>query len=164
MDFIKLLTTSAGAASGLGLIHGCGGDDDVVEPITDAGGEGGTGGGAAGSGGTTAGGSAGMPDAGGEGGEDASGGTTSAGGTSPRVDSCETDVELANAHIHEVSVPAEDVEAGAEMTYELSTVAGHTHSSTLSADDMETLAFEGTLEIESSEDSGHTHTVTVTCS
>lgn len=161
-QFLRLLGTSAGAAAGISAVPGCGGDDDdgSVEPIDQT----------SAAGGSRATGAGGSPAVGGSGGADAGGadvggsGGASGGSGGDTVGACETDVELVNAHVHDVSVPADDVNAGEAMTYELSTVAGHTHSIELTADDLAMLAGGATIEVESTVNSGHSHTVSVTCS
>lgn len=140
---------------GLTAIAGCDDDDDFIDGLDGGvGGQGGTGGADAGG----AGGSVG--DAGGAGGSAGSGGT---GGTAP-VDSCDSVVEEVLSHVHELTVPPEDVAAGTEKTYTLSFVLDHEHEVTLSADDFATLATGAAVVVTSTVENAHDHDVTVTCS
>ena len=66
-------------------------------------------------------------------------------------------------HGHTMEVSAADVEAGAEKTYDIQGSSGHPHSVTITADQFATLASELSLSVESTTDSGHSHTIMVTC-
>jgi hypothetical protein len=71
--------------------------------------------------------------------------------------------EVAMNHGHVVTIPAADVNAGAEMTYSIQGTSMHDHMITLSAADMTSLQGGGTVMVTSTTGSGHTHEVTVMC-
>ncbi|HEX9619386.1 MAG TPA: hypothetical protein VF989_04585 [Polyangiaceae bacterium] len=141
-----------GAAAGF-IVASCGGDDSDDGDTGSASGDTGTTGATS----TGAGGSAGS------GGTDPNGGAGGMMDSGPSVDSCEADVGTVNMHTHAVTVPAEDVEAGTETTYALSSVLGHDHEITLDADDFAALAAGDSITVNSTSEEGHTHPVTITC-
>ena len=72
--------------------------------------------------------------------------------------------DMGPPHTHMVTVPPEDVAAGAEMTYELSLEAGHTHQVTVTAEMFGMLQMGETVEVDSLEDATlHIHPVTIMC-
>jgi hypothetical protein len=58
----------------------------------------------------------------------------------------------------------EDVNAGVDRTYNIQGTSAHPHTFTLTAANFAALAAGDSVETTTSEDSGHTHTVTVQCS
>lgn len=139
----KTFLTSTLAWAALTL-SGCGGGDD------DSGGTGGTGGATGGTGGAM----------GGTGG--AMGGT---GGTGTPTYTCEGTVAVVNGHTHPLTIPGSDIAQGyQEAPYALEDGGtGHTHALTLSGYDIAHLQAGVTRMIESSTDSAHSHTCSVTC-
>ncbi|MFZ6177607.1 hypothetical protein [Nannocystis pusilla] len=78
--------------------------------------------------------------------------------------------ELLNVQIHdnhepphELEIPAVDVAACEARTYEFTGLADHTHAVTLTPEHIATIDQGGSIEIESSEAQGHTHTVWSDC-
>ena len=65
-------------------------------------------------------------------------------------------------HGHELTVSADDVQAGAEKVYDIEGGARHTHTVTISAAQFALLAAGTAIQVTSSS-AGHTHAVTVTC-
>lgn len=72
---------------------------------------------------------------------------------------------IATNHGHSLSVPANDVNGGAAKDYEIMGTADHSHTVSLSADDMATIAAGDTASVTSSTGGAapHTHAVTITC-
>ena len=66
-------------------------------------------------------------------------------------------------HSHSFTVPKEDVSAGVEKSYVLSNVNSHTHQVTITAAQFDTLKGNNSVTTTSTSDSGHTHSVTVSC-
>lgn len=81
-------------------------------------------------------------------------------GSSGSCDSVTTQIAL--NHGHEVTVPAEDVAAGAMKTYTL-VGASHTHDVTLSAADFDNLAAGQTVMVLSTTVDSHDHEITFRC-
>jgi hypothetical protein len=70
---------------------------------------------------------------------------------------------LGRNHGHALTVSIADVTAGAEKTYVLATGSGHSHSVTLSADDMKSLLAGKVLRTQSTTERGHAHRVVARC-
>lgn len=68
---------------------------------------------------------------------------------------------IASNHGHSVTISIADITSETSNTYTLS--GGHTHTLTLSLSDIDTLKSSGSVVVESSTDSGHSHSVTVNC-
>ncbi len=101
-------------------------------------------------------------------GDDGGGGDTGTGGDAGTGGDggggcASTTANIGTNHGHELMVPAADVAAGAEMTYDIMGTSTHAHSVTLTADDMMTLQGGGTVTVTSSSGAMHTHEVTVMC-
>lgn len=74
-----------------------------------------------------------------------------------------TSVASSAGHTHSFTVPKEDVAAGVEKSYTLSNVNSHTHQVTLSAAQFSELQSNHSISATSTSDSGHTHSITVSC-
>lgn len=76
-----------------------------------------------------------------------------------------TSVSSADNHTHNLTVPKEDVSAGASKTYDLSLSADHIHQVTLSAANFQALkdSPNQSITLTSTLNSGHNHNVTVSC-
>lgn len=74
-----------------------------------------------------------------------------------------TSVAYSSGHTHSFTVPKADVAAGVEKTYTLSNVNSHTHQVTLTAEQFSELESNHSISATSTSDSGHTHSVTVSC-
>lgn len=72
-------------------------------------------------------------------------------------------VGSAAGHSHSFTVPKEDVQAGEEKTYVMSNVNAHTHQVTITAAQFATLQGNNSITATSTSDSGHTHSVSVSC-
>lgn len=132
-------------------------------------------------GGGDAGGDAGHPpggDAGGDGGHDGGGDLfdggedgghkddagEDAGSNEPSCTQNGTVVEISANHGHDMVVSKEDVEAGVEKTYDIRGTSGHVHLVTLTAANFATLAANGAVQVNSTEEgSFHFHEVSVSC-
>ena len=153
-----------GAGLGLLAATGCipeGSDDDD----DDNGGSSGNGGNSAGAGGQSGGGAdgegggmagaqaGGMPAAGGEmmGGEPAC----------PRV-TARIDLNHMEAR-HLLEIPAEDLRAGVEKTYDIQAMGDHGHTVTVTVEDFAAMNRVEEVRLMSSEDSGHSHLIRVRC-
>jgi hypothetical protein len=71
--------------------------------------------------------------------------------------------QIESNHGHMITIPIADVNAGAAMTYTLSTGNGHTHTLAVNANQFTMIKNGQTLNITSSSASGHTHMVTIMC-
>ncbi|MFT5354652.1 MAG: hypothetical protein ACI9KE_001859 [Polyangiales bacterium] len=129
----KFLHTSLLLGAGTALLSACG-DDDI------------------------------MTDAGPVGGNDSGPAIDSGPATDSGPSSCTaTDGVISSNHGHTVAVPAADVAAGADVTYDIQGTSGHAHTLTVSAADFATLAGGTGVSVESSDGAGHTHSVMITC-
>jgi len=73
-------------------------------------------------------------------------------------------IMVGGGHEHPVMVPIADVNAGAERMYTLDMGDEvHTHMMTVTAANFTTLKTTGTVTVTSTNDSGHTHAVTLMC-
>ncbi|MCG8422287.1 MAG: hypothetical protein MJE77_30565 [Proteobacteria bacterium] len=74
--------------------------------------------------------------------------------------------EIGNNSIdnHQLTVPAADVTAGVQKEYTLTLGAGHTHRLTVTSANFQTLLNDGMIQLTSTNDDSHTHSVTLTCS
>lgn len=68
---------------------------------------------------------------------------------------------IAANHGHALVVSRADLSAGEEKTYDITGSAGHAHSVTLRAADFDILREYGTLTVQSTTGSGHSHSVMV---
>ena len=66
-------------------------------------------------------------------------------------------------HGHTLSVSQADVEAGAERMYSIQGSSGHDHMVTLTAAAFTALQGNNNITVNSTNDDGHTHSVTVRC-
>jgi hypothetical protein len=150
------VSLAAGAAV---TLPACGSDDDDGDGAGGAGGTGtGTGGTGTGTGGTATGGTGGTA-TGGTGGT-AGTGTGGTGGTA----ACDPEsVAQTGDHMHTVTIPMADVEAGVEQIYTMQTTLGHTHMLTLTAQDFAALQENGSIMVTSTTDVQHSHVVTIEC-
>ncbi len=76
---------------------------------------------------------------------------------------CARPVISAN-HGHAVAVPPSDIQAGVTRTYSIQGQSGHDHTITVTAAHFAELANGRTITVVSTNDFGHTHAVTVSCS
>jgi hypothetical protein len=95
------------------------------------------------------------------------GSSSSGGGDSttgePGACVADPDVEIGSNHGHELVVPLADVMAGVEATYDIQGTSMHPHSVTLTAEHFTMLQGGMQVMVDSSNDNGHTHAVTVSC-
>lgn len=70
---------------------------------------------------------------------------------------------IAGNHGHGFTVTRAEVDAGAEVTYDIEGTAGHIHTVTLTASHMATLATGGSVMVVSTSGAAHTHNITVNC-
>jgi len=98
-------------------------------------------------------------------GDSSFGGSAGAGGTSGSTMTCSADTDNGD-HSHPLTIPQEDLDTYTQPSpWELEDGGtGHTHSLTLTAYDLLSLQPGVTYEVESSENSGHTHVCVITCS
>lgn len=66
-------------------------------------------------------------------------------------------------HGHTMTVPKEDVTAGADKTYQIQGSSGHPHSVAITAAMFTMLQNNTAVTATSSSDDGHTHSVTIVC-
>lgn len=66
-------------------------------------------------------------------------------------------------HGHMMTVTKADIAAAADKTYAIMGTAGHPHSVTITAAQFATLAANTSIQVTSSSDAGHTHSVSVAC-
>jgi len=76
-----------------------------------------------------------------------------------------TNSSISANHGHSLTVSKADVAAGSQKTYQLSAANtdGHIHTVVLSSSDFSTLATNHRISATSTNQSGHTHDVTVSC-
>lgn len=104
----------------------------------------------------------------GGGGSDA-GGTDAGGDTDAGPPECNTvGWEMSNRHFpgarHSIDVPVSDVEAGVEVSYDITGESDHPHTVVVTADDFARIAAGERVTITSSVDDMHDHDVTLFCS
>lgn len=75
----------------------------------------------------------------------------------------EPEATIADNHGHQLEIPLEDVTEGMRVTYGIRGSATHDHSVVLSAEDFERLKDGGQVEVVSSFDEGHDHSITLRC-
>jgi len=74
-----------------------------------------------------------------------------------------TNASISSNHGHSLIVSVDDVQAGIEKSYAIQGSSSHPHTVTISSSQFNTLKSNNSVEIVSSNDSGHTHSVTVSC-
>ena len=74
-----------------------------------------------------------------------------------------TNSTIGSNHGHNLTVSRSDVQSGSEKTYSIQGTSGHDHSVTLTANDFSSLQNNQTVSVSSTNNDGHTHTVTVRC-
>ena len=74
-----------------------------------------------------------------------------------------TNSVIGSNHGHNLTVSRSDVQTGSEKTYSIQGTSGHDHSVTLTANDFGSLQNNQTVSVSSTNNDGHTHTVTVRC-
>ena len=66
-------------------------------------------------------------------------------------------------HGHTLEIPAADIAAGSQRNYDITGGADHSHSVTVSAADMATLAGNRSIQVMSSIGGNHSHMIDVRC-
>ena len=66
-------------------------------------------------------------------------------------------------HGHSLTVSSSDVQAGSARTYSIQGSSSHDHMVTLTANDFASLQNNDSITVSSTNDDGHTHSVTVRC-
>ncbi len=84
------------------------------------------------------------------------------GGASNCVDNGTLSSISAN-HGHTLTVPVADVQAGSAKSYSIQGTSAHDHMVTLTAANFSSLQSNTSISVESTNDDGHTHSVTVRC-
>jgi hypothetical protein len=108
-----------------------------------------------------------TPDAGGNNGSGSGSGSGSNNnnpdaGMNPQT--CSTvSAAIGTNHGHAMTVPAADVAAGVEKTYQIQGSSGHPHTVKVTGPLFAMLKQNGTITVTSSKDADHTHSVTLTC-
>ncbi len=74
-----------------------------------------------------------------------------------------TSSSIGTNHGHTLTVSAADVAAGTEKTYNIQGTSDHAHSVTVTAAQFTSLQSNQQISSTSSNDSGHTHSVTISC-
>ncbi len=74
-----------------------------------------------------------------------------------------TQSSISANHGHTLTVPSSDVVTGTARTYSIQGSSGHDHMVTLSANDFASLQNNNSISVNSTNDDGHTHSVTVSC-
>ncbi len=74
-----------------------------------------------------------------------------------------TTIEIGSNHGHTMTVPKADVMAGAEKTYNIQGSSGHPHTVVVTAAMFTMLQNNAMIMATSSNDAGHTHSITITC-
>lgn len=74
-----------------------------------------------------------------------------------------TNTLIGSNHGHSITVPKVDVENGSEKIYNIQGSSGHSHTVTVTAADFAALQSNQSVTISSTQDSGHTHSVSISC-
>lgn len=74
-----------------------------------------------------------------------------------------TTTAIGSNHDHTLAVSKSDVEAGVDKNYSIQGGSTHNHTVTITANQFATLVATGSVTVNSSSDSAHTHSVSVTC-
>ena len=74
-----------------------------------------------------------------------------------------TAASIGGNHGHVLAVSKEDVSASTEKTYTIQGTSAHNHSVTITAANFTALASNNSISVTSTNDDGHTHSVTVSC-
>ena len=74
-----------------------------------------------------------------------------------------TQSSISANHGHTLTVPSSDVVTGSARTYSIQGSSGHDHMVTLTANDFMSLQNNSSITVSSTNDDGHTHSVTVSC-
>ena len=152
---------TGGAATGGAATGGAATGGDASTGGAATGGEASTGGAGSGGDASTGGaGSGGDTSSGGEG----SGGETNTGGGGGGEMCASLMVDISDPHMHLMDVTPQEVEAAMDKTYDIQgDNQFHGHTVVVTAAHFAMLAGGGMVEIESSSDGGHSHTVTIVC-
>jgi hypothetical protein len=70
---------------------------------------------------------------------------------------------IAANHGHTITVTIAEIQAAMDKTYDIMGTASHTHSFTVTAADFAALAKGTSVTHTSSDSSGHTHSITISC-
>jgi hypothetical protein len=73
------------------------------------------------------------------------------------------DATISSNHGHELRIPAADFDAGESKTYSIQGSSTHSHSITLSAQDLTDLKAGQKISKDSTTDAGHTHSLQISC-
>ena len=74
-----------------------------------------------------------------------------------------TNSNIGGNHGHTLTVSVADVNAGNDKTYNIEGTAGHSHQVTVTAANFNSLANNQQVILSSTNDNGHTHSVTISC-
>ncbi|TDQ25564.1 hypothetical protein [Tenacibaculum caenipelagi] len=74
-----------------------------------------------------------------------------------------TNSTISANHGHTLTVSKEDVQAGAQKSYSIQGSSSHNHTVTLTAANFSSLQSNNSITVGSTNDDGHTHSVTVSC-
>lgn len=74
-----------------------------------------------------------------------------------------TTSSIGSNHGHAITVSKADVEAGTEKTYTIQGTSGHNHSVTLSSANFTSLKSNTAISVNSTNDDGHTHAISISC-
>ncbi|AZJ35878.1 hypothetical protein D6T69_10230 [Tenacibaculum singaporense] len=74
-----------------------------------------------------------------------------------------TNSAISANHGHSLSVSKEDVQAGVQKSYSIQGSSPHNHTVTLTAANFSSLQSNNSISVSSTNDDGHTHSVTVSC-
>ena len=87
------------------------------------------------------------------------------GGSNPQNDCLKngTKSEIGSNHGHTLQVSKADVENGNAKEYSIAGSSGHNHNVTISSDNFTMLKNNQAIQVNSSNDDGHSHSINVTC-
>jgi hypothetical protein len=96
-----------------------------------------------------------------------SGGTNGSGGTGGQAECSDPLGAMQNSdstgHTHTVMVPRAALDSASAMMFTTSSASNHTHTITLSTNNLSTIRAGGSVTVTSSSDSNHTHAFRVRC-
>ena len=74
-----------------------------------------------------------------------------------------TSLSIGSNHGHSMTVSKDDVSAGVEKSYEIQGSSSHPHTIVISSSQFDSLKKNTSIDVTSTSNSGHTHSVTVGC-
>ncbi|MEQ9426247.1 MAG: hypothetical protein RJQ09_17615 [Cyclobacteriaceae bacterium] len=84
-------------------------------------------------------------------------------GTTPNCIDNGTSSSIGTNHGHTLSVPQADITAGVDKQYNIRGASDHPHTVTVSAANFAALQSNQSIQVASTSDNGHSHTINISC-